>query len=202
MELLEVDCGNRVERGLPPLNIPPPPPNLRARVWSLSHPLSRGSAVGCSNERWLVADCDLCGGGFGCAGRGPVEGRRWIRGVTGGDNLITAFYLLSSSSSRLAGSLARLRPRHVAMVTWNLVRSQELGGKDLMVGTEMDTRWGCVNESHPRRRETRRRRDSRGFLICRVDRAYLNLTVGVVVRVTVRSLVYTIKNSPKDYQIT
>lgn len=25
MELLEVDCGNRVERGLPPLNIPPPP---------------------------------------------------------------------------------------------------------------------------------------------------------------------------------
>ena len=64
-----------------------------------------------------MADCDLCGGGFGCAGRGPVEERRWIRGVTGGDNLITAFYLLSSSSSRLAGSLARLRPRHVAMVT-------------------------------------------------------------------------------------
>lgn len=53
-----------------------------------------------------MADCDLCGAGFGCAGCGPVEGRRWIPGVTGGDNLIIAFYLLSSSSSTLAGSLA------------------------------------------------------------------------------------------------
>lgn len=53
-----------------------------------------------------MANCDLCGGGFGCTGRGPAEGRRWIRGVTGGDNLITAFYLLSSSSSTLAAPLA------------------------------------------------------------------------------------------------
>ena len=63
MELLEVDCGNRVERGLPPPKHPPtppppPPPNPRARAWarptSLSRPLSPlfgGSAVGCSNER-------------------------------------------------------------------------------------------------------------------------------------------------------
>lgn len=53
-----------------------------------------------------MADCDLCGGGFGCAGRGPVEERRWIQGATEGDNLITALYLLSSSSSTLTGSLS------------------------------------------------------------------------------------------------
>lgn len=53
-----------------------------------------------------MADCDSCGAGFGRAGRGPVEGGRWIRGVTKGDNLIIAFYLLSSSSSTLAGSPA------------------------------------------------------------------------------------------------
>lgn len=41
------------------------------------------------------------------AGAGRSGGGRWIRGVTGGDNLITAFYLLSSSSSALA-ALARL----------------------------------------------------------------------------------------------
>lgn len=43
MELLEVDCGNRVERGLPPLNIPPPP-NLRAKS-GLSPTLSPLSPV-------------------------------------------------------------------------------------------------------------------------------------------------------------
>lgn len=127
MELLEVDCGNGVERGLGPLNIPQPISQSLGTATSLSHALSPffcGSGVGCSNERWLVADCDLCGGGFGCAGRGPLEGRRWIRGVTEGDNLITAFYLLSSSSSTLAGFTRSFRPRHVTMVTWNLVRSQ------------------------------------------------------------------------------
>lgn len=41
------------------------------------------------------------------AGGGKGAGGRWIRGVTGGDNLITAFYLLSSSSSARA-ALARL----------------------------------------------------------------------------------------------
>lgn len=116
MELLKVDCGNRVEWVLGPLNTHPP--NPQAWLWagpgvkatSLSHPpsLSPGSVVGCSNERWLVANCDLCGGGFGYVGHGLVEGRRWIQGVTKGDNLITAFYLLSSSSSTLAGSLALL----------------------------------------------------------------------------------------------
>lgn len=35
MELLEVDCGNRVERGLPPLNIPPPPKPTSASLVSL-----------------------------------------------------------------------------------------------------------------------------------------------------------------------
>lgn len=49
-----------------------------------------------------MADCDLCGGGFGCVGRVSAEGGcvggRWIRGMTGGDNLITALSLLSSSS--------------------------------------------------------------------------------------------------------
>lgn len=113
MELLEVDCGNGVERRLGPLSIPKPTSLNRgmAKVEgnlalpSLS-PFFSGSVVWCSNERWLVADCDLCGGGFGCVGRGPVEGRRWIRCVTEGDNLITAFYLLSSSSSTLAGSFA------------------------------------------------------------------------------------------------
>lgn len=112
MELLEVDCGNGVERRIGPLNMPQPTSpslgmaNSEGNV-SLLPSLSPicGSVVGCSNERWLVADCDLCAGGFGCAGRGPVEERRWIRGVTEGDNLITAFYLLSSSSSTLAGSL-------------------------------------------------------------------------------------------------
>lgn len=116
MDLLEVDCGNGVERGL--LNTPRPQPaslslgmakskcNLSPLYLLSLPPSSCGSAVGCCNERWLVANCDLCGGGFGCAGRGPVEAKRWIRGRTEGDNLITAFYLLSSSSSTLAGSLA------------------------------------------------------------------------------------------------
>lgn len=44
--------------------------------------------------------------GSGVRVRG-AGGGGWIRGVTGGDNLITAFYLLSSSSSALA-ALAQL----------------------------------------------------------------------------------------------
>lgn len=84
-----------------------------------------------------MADCDLCGGGFGCAGRGPVEGRRWIRGVTEGDNLITAFYLLSSSSSTLAGSLA-LTPTSCRY--GNLKPGEKPSAwNDLMASAEMDT---------------------------------------------------------------
>ncbi len=82
-----------------------------------------------------MADCDLCGGGFGCAGRGPAEGRRWIRGVTEGDNLITAFYLLSSSSSTLAGSLA-LSP--TSCHYGNLKPGKKPSARnDLMVSAEM-----------------------------------------------------------------
>ena len=106
-----------------------------------------------------MADCDLCGGGFRArrtwAGGG---GRRWIRGVTGGDNLITAFYLLSSSSSRLAGSLAS--PSPTSCRYGNLKPGKKPGvvaggGGDLMAGAEMDARRECVCESRPRRRETR-----------------------------------------------
>lgn len=69
-----------------------------------------------------MANCDLCGGGFGCAGRGPVEAKRWIQGRTEGDNLITAFYLLSSSSSTLAGSRA---PSPTSCRYGNLVSSKK-----------------------------------------------------------------------------
>lgn len=139
MELLKVDCGNGVEWVLGPLNTPPPhlpthrpesghDQEQRQPLSPTLSPSFSGSVLGCGNEGWLVANCDLCGGGFGYVGHGLVEGRRWIRGVTKGDNLITAFYLLSSSSSTLAGSPALLptscrygylvRSQLAAVVTW------------------------------------------------------------------------------------
>lgn len=85
-----------------------------------------------------MGDCDLCGGGLGCAGCGLVEGRRWIRGVTEGDNLITAFYLLSSSSVTLAGSLALL-PTSCCYGNLKPGKKRSGGNGDLMVKAEIDT---------------------------------------------------------------
>lgn len=100
-----------------------------------------------------MANCDLCGGGFGCAGRGPVEAKRWIRGRTEGDNLITAFYLLSSSSSTLAGSLAPSptschygNPEPCKKTSATVGTERRPGGQrgDPAVSAETDTCSGCV----------------------------------------------------------
>lgn len=56
-------------------------------------------------ERRLAADCDLCGGWLWFRSHELVEERRWIRGVTGGDNLITA--LLPSFHLHLQHLLVR-----------------------------------------------------------------------------------------------
>ncbi|KAG8005708.1 hypothetical protein GBF38_001666 [Nibea albiflora] len=107
MELHQVDCGNGVERGLGPPNIllpllqptcpspgmaksegnpPPPPPPPPSSLSCVD--LWLGAAM--RGDLWPIVIYVVVG--LGCAGRGPVEGRRWIQGVTEGDNLITAFY--------------------------------------------------------------------------------------------------------------
>ena len=114
--------------------------------------------------------------------------------MTGGDNLITAFYLLSSSSSRLAGSLAS--PSPTSCRYGNLKPGKKPGvvagggGPGGRGGGGGTPGGGLGISSSPAGNS--RRRGSRGFLICCVDKAHLNLTEsGVVVRVTARSLVHT-----------
>lgn len=105
--------------GLGPPNPPPRPESADGRQWRrtrappLPSPISsadlhQGAAMRGDSQPIVIYVAE----GSGVRVRGAGAGRswgggRWIRGVTGGDNLITAFYLLSSSSSALA-ALARL----------------------------------------------------------------------------------------------
>lgn len=103
-----------------PLETPPPPSPIS------SADLHQGAAMRGDSQPIVIYVAE----GSGVRVRGAGGGRgggggRWIRDVTRGDNLITAFYLLSSSSSALA---ALARPRHVTMVTWKPWPNPKIGG--------------------------------------------------------------------------